>query len=88
MGKKTIYRTVITAIIVSTDPVASEEIRHSISETIGDLDDVDYYCTQTDIIIDNSELVGKNAVIEIEKHAQELEHFGIDAQGFEIEVDD
>lgn len=78
--KKKIYRSVFEVIILSEFELAIEETTKLISDSLPDLPD-EYYCTQTNALVENRELVGKTAVIEIERHAQELSDFHIDTQG-------
>jgi hypothetical protein len=88
MGKKTVYRSVLRVVIVSENAIPIEEIQYNLTDTLENFDDVGAHIVGVHIDIDNAELVGKNAVIELEKHASRPELFGMDAQGFEIEDPD
>ena len=85
MGKKTIYRSVLKVVIVSENEIPIDEIQFNLSDAVKEFDDVGASVTGVMIETANSELVGKNAVIEIEKHGASADIFGMDAQGFELE---
>jgi len=80
MKKKTIYRTLITQVILSENPI-EEGI------TLEELDDDDTY-VNGGYTTKTTELTGKTAVIEIEKAGSTPEFFNMDAQGFELEPDE
>jgi hypothetical protein len=83
MAKKKIYRTVISLVVLSEEPIPEDMDIGSIWEE-----------TQTGEYIAGAmnfskprPLVGKTAVIEIEKAGSDSEFFNMDAQGFELETD-
>jgi hypothetical protein len=85
MGKKTLYRSVLRVVIVSENEIPIDEIQFNLSDAVKEFDDVGANVVGVMIDIDNAELVGKNAVIEIEKHGATPDVFNMDAQGFELE---
>ena len=87
MGKKTIYRTVFKIVIISEHELPVEEVQSNLTDAL-DFDDIGFNINGVTMEADNNELVGKNAVIELEKHGVTLSDFGMDAQGFEIEEDE
>lgn len=87
MSKKTIYRTVFKIVIVSENELPIDEIQYNLSDAVKDFDDVGASVVGVTVET-NCELIGKNAVIELEKHGVNTEIFGMDAQGFELEDQD
>ena len=81
MAKKKIYRTVIKFTVLSEEPI-SEEM--SLDSILSEADEGSYVMgaiTKSE----PKELVGKTAVIEIERLGSEAEFFMMDALGNELE---
>ena len=84
MAKKKIYRTVISLVVLS-----EEEIPENISmqSILNECDEGEYVMGETKFSKPKS-LVGKTAVIEIEKAGSDVEFFRMDAEGNDLDEDD
>jgi hypothetical protein len=77
MGNKKLYKVEFRVVFISDTPIKEDENLIDLLE--------DDETINRRVLTKNVELVGKPAVIEVEKCGSEAEYFGMDAQGFEIE---
>ena len=79
MKKKVIYKTIITLVVLSEEPIPETA---SLGNIIDECDTGEYIMGAMDTAI--TELSGKNAVNEIVKTGSDPEFFQIDGEGYPI----
>lgn len=78
---KTLYRNIIQFEIISEEPIHSTSLQEVIDETI----EGNWSGLMLDRVIENQEIQGKEAVKIIQNQGTDLEFFGIDDEGEEVE---
>ena len=78
---KTLYRNIIQFEIISEEPIHSTSLQEVIDETI----DGSWSGLMLDPVVKNQEIQGKEAVKIIQNQGTDLEFFGIDDEGEEVE---
>lgn len=78
--KKKIYKTVIQIGVLSEEPINGMNLTRIVDEG----DSGNFSIHTKDIIVDRV-IVGKRAVNEMDKHGSDVEFFGMDKEGNELE---
>jgi len=84
MAKKKIYRTIVKLVVLSEEPIDENLDMGSIWEET----QTGSFLAGAMTLSKGTELVGKTAVIEVEKAGSDAEFFRMDAQGNDLDEED